>query len=149
MKKTLFNQTKSKNNNQMGQTQTQFQIPSFESLKSDRIIDNENDGIYVGIIGTKTTNPLTSQAIRFGWGPLYRLEYFEKSDTNLTYKFESNTELKFYKTPESEIIVSYSNPNTNLNVTKKWLHKDFWKNPSWGPCSAQLDEIGKLIDSTK
>jgi hypothetical protein len=118
---------------------------SQEFLKSDRIIDNENDGIYVGVISPKPENELSGQAIRFGDSRLYRLEFFEKSDSNLTYKFESGSELKFYKRPNSEIIVSYSNPDQDLNVTKTWAHKDFWKNPSWGSLSTELDEIGKFI----
>lgn len=122
---------------------------SQEFLKAYRIIDNENDGIFVGVISPKPENKLSGQAIRFGNSKLYRLEFFEKSDSNLIYKFEEGTELKFYKRADSEIIVSYSNPAQDLHVTKTWVHKDFWKNPSWGLLSTELDEIGKFIGPTE
>jgi len=125
------------------------QFSSQEFLKADRIIDNENDGIFVGIISPKPESVISGQAIRFGNSNLYRLEFFEKSDSNLIYKFESNTELKFYKRPDSTIIVSYKNPDQDLNVTKTWAHKDFWKNPKWGDLSQELDEIGQFIGPTK
>ncbi len=117
----------------------------LESLKSDRIIDNENGGIFVGIVASRPSNPLTSQAIRFGQDDLARLEFFESSETNLTYIFERDIKVKFLKTPSGSLILNYSNPALNLNVTKEWAHKDFWKNPSWGSASSQLDQIGELI----
>lgn len=125
-----------------------------ETLKADRIIDHENGGIYVGVIGPKDSSKLSGQAIRFGNSRLYRLEYFEKSDSNLTYTFDSNAQLKFYKRPivstsdnksESTIIVNYSCPDQDLNVTQTWIHSKLWKNPKWGELSTELDEIGKFI----
>lgn len=122
-------------------------LSNQEYLKSDRIIDNENDGIFVGIISPKPKLEISGQAIRFGNSGLYRLEFFEKSDSNLTYKFEGMSELKFYKRPDSTIIVNYSCPDRNLNVSKTWEHGEFWKNLSWGPLSAELDQIGDFIQT--
>ena len=106
----------------------------------------ESNGIYVGIVSPKNDNKISGQAIRFGNSKLYRLEFFEKSDTNLTFKFENNSELKFYKSPDSTIIINYKCPDLNLNVSKTWVHVDFWKNPSWGGLSEELDTIGKFIE---
>jgi hypothetical protein len=120
-------------------------ISQLETLKAERIIDNENGGIFVGIINPLPTNPLTSQAIRFGQNELARLETFESSNTNLTYNFERNIKLKFIKTPSGSIVISYYNPELNLHEMKEWNHKQFWKNLSWGSASTKLDEIGELI----
>jgi len=110
-----------------------------------RIIDNENGGIYVGVLAPKDNSKLSGQAIRFGNSKLYRLDFFEKSNSNLTYKFESNAELKFYKRPDSTIIVNYICPDQNLNINQIWAHKEFWKNLSWNNLSIELDEIGEFI----
>ena len=116
-----------------------------EFFKADRIIDNENGGIYVGILSDNPNLKLSEQAIRFGNSKLYRLNFFEKSNSNLTYKFESNAELKFYKSTISTIIVNYICPDQNLNVNQIWTHKKFWKNLSWNNLSIELDEIGDFI----
>jgi hypothetical protein len=124
----------------MGTTSSQF-----EFLKAERIIDNENEGVFIGISQPDLTNPLSSQAIRFGQNDLAKLILFTSSKGTLTYTFEHEIELKFLKTPSGSIVISYANPALNLNVRKEWAHRNFWKNLSWGSASTQFDQIGELI----
>jgi hypothetical protein len=62
-------------------------------------------------------NPLTQQGIKINH-KVYRLIFFEKSPSNLTYVFDKDTIIKFYF--EETIIIHIVCPKFRMDICKIW-----------------------------
>lgn len=73
-------------------------------------------------------NPLTIQGLKMGV-KIYRLIFFEKSPSNLTYEFEKGVIMKFYH-DNKKVLINLHNPKLKINYIKEWSfpQKIEWKN---------------------
>ncbi len=125
----------------MGNKQT------HESLMFDRVIDGES-GIWVGVNGTEEpNNPMSKQKLHIQGEPFKKLKFFSKTDTNLTYEFENDITLRFYKNSQG-IYYNLIHPSKNINETK--IMNDIVKRhfKKIGFNSNELDHIYDLVNSS-
>ena len=130
----------------MGNTLNNISYNSIETLKTDRLIDAENN-IYIGIVSKKQSNPYSSQAIRIGIdGKLKRLEKFIELDNNLIFEYEDNTTMTLSK-KNNDIIINVSEPNTSTNIIKPMdqITRKIYKDISWKTMSDEYDKIQNFI----
>ena len=103
-------------------------------------IDNiANTIIYKNYIDD---NPLSNQGIKIN-SKTYRLLFFEKSITNLTYEFEKNTLMKIYFDNDI-IILKISCPKLKLNIIKKWI-KPASRLSDWKDEYKELNYINMIV----
>jgi len=119
---------------------------SFETLKTDRLIDAENN-ICIGIVSKKQSNPYSSQAIRIGlYGKLKRLEKFIELDNNLIFEYEDNTTMTLSK-KNNDIIINVKEPETSTNIIKPMdlIIREVFKEIGWKTMSDEYDKIPNFI----
>ena len=118
-----------------------------EYMKTDRLIDGENQ-VTIGFVHQKDPqNPLSSQAIRVGLdGKLKRLEKFIETSNSLTYEFESDTVLTLSKR-DKDIIINLKEPDTQIHLIKPMdsIVREISKPIGWGSLSQDLDKIPSFI----
>ncbi len=91
---------------------------SSERLLFDRVIDGEEQ-IYIGVNGNKNQdNPMSTQKIHLGDFQYKNLHFFTSTPTNLTYEFEDNVMLRFYKNEKNEVFYNIKCPEKNIDKTK-------------------------------
>lgn len=100
----------------------------------------DNDIHTVILENTINDNPLTNQGIKFG-NKTYRLVFFEKSPTNLSYKFEKDISLKFYY-QNNYVLIWIINPKIKMNVIRVWSEK---QNIVWREAYKELNYINSLL----
>lgn len=131
----------------MGNYSSAFNIPNNESLKQERLIDEENK-IYIGIVSPKPhTNPYSSQAIRIGdFGKLYRLQKFIETSNSLIFEYESNTSMTLSKR-DNEIIVNINEHETNTHIIKPMdsIPREIYKPIHFGNLANEYDKIPEFI----
>jgi len=112
--------------------------------KDYKILRNIDDNIQTVVFLEKNDNPLSSQGLLMN-EKLYKLLFFEKSTSNLSYEFEKNVCLKFYFR-DGVIIIQLTNPHLKINWTKVWnnQHSRDWSSMSWNGISKELDFINVL-----
>jgi hypothetical protein len=109
-----------------------------------KILRSIDENIQTIIFYDTEINPLSSQGIKI-FGKVYKLIFFEKSSSNLTYEFEKNVILKFYF-KDGVTIYCIKNPQTKLHDVKVWDNKysKNWSSISWNNISKELDFINVL-----
>lgn len=130
----------------MGNTTNNKSYNSIETLKTDRLIDAENN-IYIGIVSKNQSNPYSSQAIRIGIdGKLKRLEKFIELDNNLIFEYEDNTTMTLSK-KNNDIIINVKEPDTSTNIIKPMdqITRKIYKDISWKTMSDEYDKIQNFI----
>ncbi len=88
-----------------------------ETLIFERVIDGE-DGIWLGVNGNHVqNNPMSKQKLHIQGESFKNLKFFTKSDSNLTYEFDDNITLRFYKNQEG-VYYNLNYPAKKINKTK-------------------------------
>ena len=127
-------------------------IPSLASslnhkhLKCDRMINLQNPNIMIGASGFHDKdNPIGHQCIKINGEPeVHELKSFDKTDTTLTYHFDSNIQLRIMKDKE-KVLFHLKDPTKDIDTTQEMVPqlRSFFKNVSFG--SAQFDNIEPFV----
>jgi hypothetical protein len=119
-----------------------------ESIKFDRVIDGEA-GIWIGVNGNHdTNNPMSTQKLCLQNEEYKKLKFFTKSESGLTYEFENDIVLRFYKNPEG-IYYNFKYPIKEINETKLMNSTVCSHYRKIGFNSNEFDQIYDLINQTK
>ncbi len=116
-----------------------------DRLLFERVIDGE-EGIHVGVSGTEIPgNPLSKQKLCINYDTPKKLNFFVKSQDNLTYEFEDDITLRFYKNNKGDVLYNLIYPEKNINKTKimnEFVIKNFAKIEFQ---SEELDQIYNMV----
>lgn len=118
-----------------------FSLKMRTKHKTLRQID---ENIETVIFLDKPSNPLSCQGIKFG-EKIYRLIYFEKSSSNLSYEFEKGVSLKFYSRSNA-IIIKIVNPRLKIDVVKIWpeIYSKNWTSATWNNITEEMNYINNM-----
>lgn len=119
---------------------------TYETLMFERVIDGES-GLYFGVNGRQDPNiPMSKQKLHIQGEPYKNLKFFTKTDSNLTYEFDDNITLRFYKNQEG-VYYNLNYPAKQINQTKL-MHEVVCKHfKKIGFHSNELDQIYDLVNS--
>ncbi len=122
---------------------------THQSLTFDRVIDGDS-GIYVGVNGFQDPDyPMSKQKLLIQDENQYRkLKFFTKTESGLTYEFEDNVILRFYKNNDG-VYYNLKHPNKKIDETKLMNKtvREWYKKIEFN--SNELDQIYDLINQKK
>lgn len=118
-----------------------FGNKSTPDYKIHRRIENNIDFVT---FTAQHSNPLSHQGIKIG-EKVYKLVFFEKHTTNLTYFFEKDIVLRFYNRG-SCILIQLIYPKTKTNDIHIWDPHDAkaYSSLSWNEITKELDYLNSM-----
>ncbi len=117
-----------------------------EYFQMDRIIDGENQ-IIIGVLSKNSSNPYSSQGIKFGSnGYIKRLEKFIELPNNLIFEYESGITMTLSK-KDNDIIINIKDPETSTTIIKPMdqIIREMFKPIGWRTISEEYDKIYNFI----